>query len=158
MRGILSPGDDRDVNQGQCRSEKGNKYAIPSSRKDLRFAVVPSVQIRGVANRCGVKNMHVTKLNWFMVSNNGTKSSLYSLILYQNSNPFSISHRRKTVFVKSLRRGTGNQKKMAKDTMKAVVFKEPYEVALEDRPVPKIKDSTDIIVKVIYSALCGRCS
>ena len=47
---------------------------------------------------------------------------------------------------------------MAKDTMKAVVFKEPYEVALEDRPVPKIKDSTDIIVKVIYSALCGRCS
>ncbi|MCJ1232034.1 hypothetical protein MMC12_008715, partial [Toensbergia leucococca] len=45
---------------------------------------------------------------------------------------------------------------MAKDTMRAVVFKGPHKVTLEDRPIPKIKDSTDIIVKVIYSALCGR--
>lgn len=45
---------------------------------------------------------------------------------------------------------------MAKDTMKAVIFKGPHQIALEDRPVPKIKDQTDIIVKVIYSALCGR--
>ncbi|MCJ1474932.1 hypothetical protein MMC13_003592 [Lambiella insularis] len=44
---------------------------------------------------------------------------------------------------------------MAEKTMKAVVFKGPHKVALEDRPVPKIKDPTDIIVKVIYSALCG---
>lgn len=43
-----------------------------------------------------------------------------------------------------------------KDTMKAVVFKAPYEVAVEDRPVPKIKDPQDIIVKVKYTALCGR--
>ena len=45
---------------------------------------------------------------------------------------------------------------MAKDTMKAVVFKGPHVVAIEDRPIPKIKESTDIIVKVIYTALCGR--
>ncbi|KAG7008679.1 hypothetical protein G7Y79_00004g012630 [Physcia stellaris] len=44
---------------------------------------------------------------------------------------------------------------MAKDTMRAVVFKGPYKVVLEDRPIPKIKDQRDIIVKVIYSALCG---
>lgn len=44
---------------------------------------------------------------------------------------------------------------MAKDTMRAVVFKGPHKVALEDRPIPKIKDDTDIIVKIIYSALCG---
>ena len=40
--------------------------------------------------------------------------------------------------------------------MRAVVFKGPYKVALEDRPVPRIQDPTDIVVKVIYSALCGR--
>ena len=45
---------------------------------------------------------------------------------------------------------------MAKDTMKAVIFKGPHKVAIEDRPIPKIKDPTDIIVKVINSALCGR--
>jgi threonine dehydrogenase-like Zn-dependent dehydrogenase len=44
---------------------------------------------------------------------------------------------------------------MAKDTMKAVVFKGPYKVAIEDRPIPKLKDPTDIIVKVEYTALCG---
>ncbi len=44
---------------------------------------------------------------------------------------------------------------MAKDTMRAVVFKGPQKVAVEDRPIPKIKDDRDIIVKVIYSALCG---
>ncbi|GAB7351968.1 hypothetical protein MBLNU459_g2496t1 [Dothideomycetes sp. NU459] len=40
-------------------------------------------------------------------------------------------------------------------TMKAVIFKGPHKVAIEDRPVPKIKDQTDIIVKVEYTALCG---
>ena len=40
-------------------------------------------------------------------------------------------------------------------TMKAVVFKEPHVVAIEDRPIPTLKDSTDIIVKVEYTALCG---
>ena len=43
-----------------------------------------------------------------------------------------------------------------KDTMRAVVFKGPHKVVLEDRPVPKIQNPTDIIVKVMYSALCGR--
>jgi threonine dehydrogenase-like Zn-dependent dehydrogenase len=44
---------------------------------------------------------------------------------------------------------------MAKDTMKAVVFKGPYKIAIEERPVPKIKDAGDIIVKVDKTALCG---
>ncbi|EKG17278.1 Alcohol dehydrogenase superfamily zinc-containing [Macrophomina phaseolina MS6] len=44
---------------------------------------------------------------------------------------------------------------MSKSTMRAVVFKGPGKVVLEDRPVPKIQDPTDIIVKVEYTALCG---
>lgn len=39
--------------------------------------------------------------------------------------------------------------------MRAVVFKGPYKVEVTERPVPQIRDDTDIIVKVIYSALCG---
>jgi threonine dehydrogenase-like Zn-dependent dehydrogenase len=42
---------------------------------------------------------------------------------------------------------------MAKDTMKAVVFKGPYKVAIEDRPIPRIQDATDIIVKVDKACL-----
>jgi len=45
---------------------------------------------------------------------------------------------------------------MSKETMRAVVFKGPHKVAIEDRPVPKIKDPGDIIVKVDFTALCGR--
>jgi threonine dehydrogenase-like Zn-dependent dehydrogenase len=37
---------------------------------------------------------------------------------------------------------------MGKDTMKAVVFKGPQKVVIEDRSIPKIQDPTDIIVKV----------
>ncbi|KAL1296939.1 hypothetical protein AAFC00_004545 [Neodothiora populina] len=44
---------------------------------------------------------------------------------------------------------------MSSETMKAVVFKGPHSVTVEDRPVPKIKEPTDIIVKVEYTALCG---
>jgi threonine dehydrogenase-like Zn-dependent dehydrogenase len=40
--------------------------------------------------------------------------------------------------------------------MKAVVFKGVKRVALESRPVPKIQEPTDIVVKVKYTALCGR--
>lgn len=40
--------------------------------------------------------------------------------------------------------------------MKAVVFKGPYKVAVEERPIPKIQDPTDMIVKVTYTAVCGR--
>ncbi len=40
-------------------------------------------------------------------------------------------------------------------TMRAVVFKGPYDVAVEDRPIPKIQDPGDIIVKVEYAGLCG---
>lgn len=45
---------------------------------------------------------------------------------------------------------------MGNDTMKAVIFKGPLKVAIEDRPIPKIKDPGDMIVKVRYTALCGR--
>lgn len=44
---------------------------------------------------------------------------------------------------------------MSGKTMKAVIFKGPHKVAIEDRPVPTIQDDTDIIVKVEYTALCG---
>ncbi|KAI1611265.1 S-glutathione dehydrogenase [Exophiala viscosa] len=43
----------------------------------------------------------------------------------------------------------------SKDTMQAVVFKGKLQVAVEQRPVPKIQDPQDIIVKVRYTALCG---
>ena len=45
---------------------------------------------------------------------------------------------------------------MAKDTMRSVVFKGPGKVVIEDRPIPKLQDSQDIIVKVEKTALCGR--
>jgi threonine dehydrogenase-like Zn-dependent dehydrogenase len=45
---------------------------------------------------------------------------------------------------------------MAPDTMRAVVFKEVKKVVVEERPVPKIQDPRDVIVKVRYTALCGR--
>jgi len=45
---------------------------------------------------------------------------------------------------------------MSKETMKAVVFKGPHKVEIQDRPVPKVQDPGDIIIKVEYSALCGR--
>ncbi|KPI44358.1 S-(hydroxymethyl)glutathione dehydrogenase [Cyphellophora attinorum] len=44
---------------------------------------------------------------------------------------------------------------MSKDTMQAVVFKGKLKVAIEQRPIPKIKEPGDIIVKVRYTALCG---
>jgi len=44
---------------------------------------------------------------------------------------------------------------MSNDTMKAVVFHGKLDVRLEDRPIPKIMDQTDVIVKVRYAALCG---
>lgn len=44
---------------------------------------------------------------------------------------------------------------MAKETMRAVVFDGPKKVSLQDRPIPKIQDPKDIIIKVEYTALCG---
>lgn len=41
------------------------------------------------------------------------------------------------------------------EKMKAVVFHGPHKVAVEERPVPRIQASTDVIVKVRYTALCG---
>jgi len=40
-------------------------------------------------------------------------------------------------------------------TMRAVVFKGPFEVAVEDRDVPTIKQPTDAILRVTSTALCG---
>ncbi|OAG45260.1 hypothetical protein AYO21_00608 [Fonsecaea monophora] len=44
---------------------------------------------------------------------------------------------------------------MSNRTMRAVVFKGPFEVAVEDRPVPTLQDPTDVILKVTATALCG---
>jgi D-arabinose 1-dehydrogenase-like Zn-dependent alcohol dehydrogenase len=40
-------------------------------------------------------------------------------------------------------------------TMRAVVYKGPHEVAVEDKPYPKLLTDTDCILKVTTSALCG---
>ncbi|KAK0753487.1 chaperonin 10-like protein [Schizothecium vesticola] len=40
-------------------------------------------------------------------------------------------------------------------TMKAVVFDGPHKVSVQDRPIPKLQDPTDVIVKVNTTALCG---
>lgn len=40
--------------------------------------------------------------------------------------------------------------------MQAVVFKGPSKVVIEQKPIPKIQDPTDVILKVRYTALCGR--
>ena len=45
---------------------------------------------------------------------------------------------------------------MAAKTMQAVVFKDKLKVEIEQRPIPQIQDPTDVIVKVRYTALCGR--
>ncbi|KAJ5102487.1 hypothetical protein N7532_003016 [Penicillium argentinense] len=41
-------------------------------------------------------------------------------------------------------------------TMQAVIFKGPLQVALEERPRPQLQEPTDVILKVRYTALCGR--
>ena len=41
-------------------------------------------------------------------------------------------------------------------TMKAVVFKGPKVVQVEERPIPQIKEPGDVICKVQDTALCGR--
>ena len=42
-------------------------------------------------------------------------------------------------------------------TMKAVVFNGPRNIAVEERPIPKIQEPSDVIVKILLTALCGRC-
>jgi glutathione-independent formaldehyde dehydrogenase len=39
--------------------------------------------------------------------------------------------------------------------MKAVVYKEPKKVEIEDVENPKIERPTDVVVKVTTSAICG---
>lgn len=45
---------------------------------------------------------------------------------------------------------------MAPNTMNAVILKGKLKVEVEQRPVPQIQEPTDVIVKVRYTALCGR--
>ncbi|WOO84330.1 putative zinc-binding alcohol dehydrogenase [Vanrija pseudolonga] len=40
-------------------------------------------------------------------------------------------------------------------TMKAVIIKEPYVLALEERPFPQLKADTDVIIKVSTAGICG---
>ena len=41
------------------------------------------------------------------------------------------------------------------ETMRAVILKESYKVAVEDVPTPKIKEDGDVLVKVHLAGLCG---
>lgn len=40
-------------------------------------------------------------------------------------------------------------------SMEAVVFHAPYDIRTEEKPVPKIENPTDVVLKVKYSGLCG---
>ncbi|KAK4048334.1 hypothetical protein OIV83_004856 [Microbotryomycetes sp. JL201] len=42
-----------------------------------------------------------------------------------------------------------------KTTMKALVLKGAYKVAYQDMPMPKIVEDGDVVVKVLYTGLCG---
>ena len=42
------------------------------------------------------------------------------------------------------------------ETMQAVVFHEPFKVSVEQRPIPTVQDPEDVVIKVGYTALCGR--
>ena len=39
--------------------------------------------------------------------------------------------------------------------MKALIYKGKGTVALEDRPQPAVENSTDAVVKVAYTTICG---
>ncbi|KAL4944804.1 hypothetical protein BDV06DRAFT_232576 [Aspergillus oleicola] len=41
------------------------------------------------------------------------------------------------------------------EAMRAIIFKKPFTVTVEDRPVPTIQQPTDIVVRARYTALCG---
>jgi len=41
------------------------------------------------------------------------------------------------------------------DTMDAVIFKAPWKMATEKRPIPKIIEPTDALVKVSVAGICG---
>lgn len=41
-------------------------------------------------------------------------------------------------------------------SMNAVVFKGPFDVAVERRPKPQIIDATDAIIRVSMAGICGR--
>ncbi|EHK98623.1 putative Uncharacterized zinc-type alcohol dehydrogenase-like protein YycR [Glarea lozoyensis 74030] len=41
------------------------------------------------------------------------------------------------------------------ETMKAVVYQEPFEVTIEDRPLPKLTHPDEAIIKVTTAAICG---
>ena len=42
-----------------------------------------------------------------------------------------------------------------KETMRAVVYREKGVFALEERPVPKIQDPTDAVVRVTLASICS---
>lgn len=41
-------------------------------------------------------------------------------------------------------------------SMKAVVFRGPFDVGIEQRPRSHLQDSTDAIVRVNIAGICGR--
>ncbi|KAK4687118.1 hypothetical protein P7C73_g3002, partial [Tremellales sp. Uapishka_1] len=44
---------------------------------------------------------------------------------------------------------------MLPTTMQGVVLKAPFKVAVEEVPYPSIRDTGDVVIKVLYSGLCG---
>jgi len=39
--------------------------------------------------------------------------------------------------------------------MRAVIFKEPGEIEVVDRPNPVIKEPTDAVIRVVLACVCG---
>jgi hypothetical protein len=86
----------------------------------------------------------------------GDSRSLPYLSFFQTISFYLLGTTRAQPVITTPTRTSESLVKMSKPTMKAVIFKGPHEVAIEERPIPKIQDQTDVIVKVGYTALCGR--
>lgn len=41
-------------------------------------------------------------------------------------------------------------------SMKAVVFRGPFDIRVEQKPRPQIQDDTDAIIRVTLAGICGR--
>ncbi len=42
-----------------------------------------------------------------------------------------------------------------RNTMRAMVYRGPYKVRVEEKPVPRIEHPNDAIVRVTHAAICG---
>ena len=41
------------------------------------------------------------------------------------------------------------------ETMKALVFKEPWKIDLEEVPIPRVKEKNQVLIKITAFGICG---